>query len=36
VSENGNAPQLFYTYTDHLGSITAVTNAQGQKLSRET
>jgi RHS repeat-associated protein len=35
VSENGNAPQLFYTYTDHLGSITAVTNAQGNVIARQ-
>jgi RHS repeat-associated protein len=35
VSENGNAPQIFYTYTDHLGSITAVTNAQGNVIARQ-
>jgi RHS repeat-associated protein len=35
VSENGNAPQLFYTYTDHLGSITAVTNQAGAVIARQ-
>ena len=29
VRQNGGADQIFYTYTDHLGSILTLTNASG-------
>ena len=35
ISENGAEPELYYTITDHLGSIVAVTDADGEIIEEQ-
>ena len=36
IKENGGSGQMYYLYKDHLGSITAITNASGTVLERRS
>jgi len=36
IKENNNAGQIYYLYKDHLGSITAITNATGTVVERRS
>ncbi|MDD3861259.1 MAG: hypothetical protein PHW83_13785 [Bacteroidales bacterium] len=35
ISENGEAPELYYTITDHLGSIVAIADEDGEILEEQ-